>query len=96
MDIMLDVFTLRNVNRPYTKEELEEMYKKDHSIKEEDKKSRLQRCVSFTDPDYDHEEKAPTSFVENVDKLDTTLCNDSVSSNKPSMMTNDPIFSTSP
>ena len=54
MDIMYDLCTLRNVNRPYTKEELEEMYKKDHSIKEEDKKSRLQRCVSFNDPDYDN------------------------------------------
>lgn len=110
MDIIYDLYTLRNVNRPYTKEELEEMHKKDHSIKEEDKKSRLQRCVSFNDPDYDNyiiidekdtNKKASSSFIEKDDKpsthvADTILCDVHVSSNKPFMITNDSIFSTIP
>jgi len=103
---MFDLYTLRNVNRPYTQEEITELYKKDHSIKEDDKKSRLQRCVSFNDPDNDNvivnkgndnTKKASTSFVEMDDKpsthtVDTTLCDDRVSS----MMTNNSMFSTSP
>jgi len=106
---MFDLCTLRNVNRPYTEKELEEMYKKDHSIQEEDKKSRLQRCVSFNDPDYDTiinkekdaNKKASSSFVEKDDMPpshvgDTTLCDDHDSSNKPSMMMNTSIFYTSP
>jgi hypothetical protein len=53
MDFIFDMFTLRNVNRPYTKKELEDMYKKDHSIRNEDKQSRLRRCVSVHDVEED-------------------------------------------
>ena len=54
MDIIFDMFTLRNVNRPYTDNELTELYKKDHSIHEEHKQSRLKRCVSINDLDHDN------------------------------------------
>ena len=47
MDIIYDIFTLRNVNRPYTDHELKEVYNKDHSIQDEDKRSRFSRSVSF-------------------------------------------------
>jgi hypothetical protein len=49
MDFIFDMFTLRNVNRPYTEKELEDVYKKDHSIRDEDKQSRLRKSVSFRD-----------------------------------------------
>jgi hypothetical protein len=89
MDIIYDLFTLRNVNRPYTDKELEDLYKKDHSIQEENKQSRLKRCVSFNDPDYDNvskeqtdnNQKASSSSVKKVgststDTTDTTFCDD--------------------
>jgi hypothetical protein len=41
------MFSLRNVNRPYTEEEIREMYNKDHSIRDEERQSRLKKCVSF-------------------------------------------------
>jgi hypothetical protein len=48
MDIFYDyIVSMRNANRPYTQEELNEIYKKDHSIIEEDKRSPLGRRVSF-------------------------------------------------
>jgi hypothetical protein len=92
------------VNRPYTNEELKEMYKKDHSIHEEDKKSRLQRCVSFNDPDYDNvminEEKDTTkkasgSFIEKDDKPSTHIVDTTLSDDRVLSKTNS-IFSTSP
>lgn len=58
MDLIFDLFTLRNVNRPYTETELKEVQSKDHSIHDDSKKSRLSRCISFTDVD-------DTSLVDN-------------------------------
>jgi hypothetical protein len=51
MDIIFDLFTLRNTNRPYSEAELKDMRKKDHTIRDDDKRSRLQRATSFRDVD---------------------------------------------
>jgi hypothetical protein len=90
MDIIFDMFTLRNVNRPYTEKELEEIYKKDHSIQEEHKQSRLKRCVSINDIEHDNvtckgetdtNKKASTSSgakddEPSINDADTTQCDD--------------------
>ncbi len=47
MDFIFDMFSLRNVNRPYTQHEIREVYSKDHSIRDEERQSRLKKCVSF-------------------------------------------------
>jgi hypothetical protein len=49
MDFMFDMFSLRNVNSPYTQNELQDITRKDHSIRDEDKQSRLKRTVSIHD-----------------------------------------------
>lgn len=47
MENLQKLFSLRNVNRPYTQNELNDIYKKDYVIKDENKKSRLGRSVSI-------------------------------------------------
>lgn len=66
MDFIFDMFTLRNVNRPYTEKELKDVYKKDHSIHDEDKRSRLRKCVSARDVSDD--EKNDTLSQTNYEK----------------------------
>jgi len=51
MDIIFDLFTERTTNRPYSEAELKDMRKKDHTIRDDDKRSRLQRATSFRDVD---------------------------------------------
>ena len=73
MDIIFDLFALRNVNRPYTDKELDETYKKDFSIQDKEKQSRLKRCVSINDTERhdinthiadDQNEEGGTSLLE--------------------------------
>lgn len=49
MDFIFDMFSLRNVNSPYTQSELQDIARKDHSIRDEDKQSRLRKSVSIHD-----------------------------------------------
>jgi hypothetical protein len=90
MDIIFDLFALRNVNRPYTDKELDETYKKDFSIQDEGKQSRLKRCVSINDTelldvhthvaDDQNEEGGTSSFASDAnasaDVASSTVTND--------------------
>lgn len=62
------MFTLRNVHRPYTQKELDDVYKKDHSIRDEDKQSRLKKCVTAHDLSEDDKEKSDTLPQATLDK----------------------------
>ncbi len=66
MDIIYDLFAIRNVNRPYTEHELKEICSKEQTTPDENKRSRLSRCVSFDDVNEDEDDTSTVKDTETV------------------------------